>query len=184
MIFREGCLNLLVGPRNTGKTSLILRGIKSGGWTHGFIFCGTDYSRMRCARALGFPTSEELDDLATTDISDGGIMVLNDIIYDSAQWPPIAERLRDWRRRRITVVVAVIWMYWLEPSLLCELFHESRVFVFRTPFATNRRRLFELFGRHRFPTQADFNTYMDDMGEAPFWYGAFDLSACLCLCDC
>jgi hypothetical protein len=177
MIFREGCLNLLVGPQNVGKTSLILRGLAAGGLTHGLILCGTDYSRIRCAHAVTIPIGDDFDDLETTDISDGGVVVINYCMtYDVDQWSRIAERFKDWRQRRITVIVAVTWMWWLPQPLLAELFGEARIFVFRTPMAHNRRRLFELFGRYRFPTQADFNAYMDEMGQAPLWHGAFDVS--------
>ena len=178
MIFRNGCLNLLVGPQNTGKTSLIIRGIKAGGWSQGLILCGTEHSRWRFSRTFAIPTSEEFDDLEYTNISDGSIVVIYGMTYDKEQWTRIAIWLEDWRRRRITVVVATVCMWWLEEPLLRAIFRESRVFAFRTPIATNRRRLFEQFGHHRFPTQADFNTYMDETGQAPFWYGAFDLSVC------
>jgi hypothetical protein len=176
MIFREGCLNLLVGPQNVGKTSLILRGLAAGGLTHGLILCGIDHTRARFARAVTMPIGDDFDDLDTIDISDGGVVVLSDIIYDVDQWSRIAERFKDWRQRRITVIFATVWMWWLPQPLLAELFEEARIFVFRTPMAHNRRRLFELFGRYRFPTQADFNAYMDEMGQAPLWHGAFDVS--------
>jgi hypothetical protein len=175
-IFREGCLNLLVGPQNTGKTSLIIRGIKAGGFSNGLILCGTEHARWRFGHTFAIPTSEEFDDLESTDISDGGIVVIYDLIYDKEQWPRIAIWLEDWRQRQITVVVATIWMWWLETPLLRAVFGESRIFVFRTPMAHNRRRLFEMFGHHQFPTQESFNTYMDETGQAPLWYGAFDLS--------
>lgn len=73
-------------------------------------------------------------------------------------------------------------MWWLEPPFFQELFSESRIFIFRTLIASNRRRLFEMFGHHRFPTQEAFNAYLDETGQAPFWYGAFDLSMSQPLC--
>lgn len=98
MIFREGCLNLLVGPQNTGKTALIVRGLKAGGWQHGVIYSGTEHAHVRCSRA--FPmirTSEDdtLDGLGASDISDGGVVVFNYCMtYDVAQWQRIATLFR------------------------------------------------------------------------------------------
>jgi hypothetical protein len=78
--------------------------------------------------------------------------VLNDIIYDLEQWKWLIPRLRKYRRRRITVVVGVICR---APELF------DRIFLFR-------KSMFEMFGYARFPTRADFDTYMDEMGRAPF----------------
>lgn len=173
MIFREGGLNLIWGLQNTGKTSLILRGLAAGGWKNGLILCGTDFARHRCSRATTFPIGDDFRDLETADISDGGIIVLNDIIYDQGQWAWLIPRLCEYRQRRITVVIAVIWMYYLPRPIVEELF--DRVFLFRTSMNHNRKRMFEMFGYARFPTRADFDAYMDEMGTAPLWYGAFDM---------
>jgi hypothetical protein len=173
MIFKEGELNLIWGLQNVGKTSLILRGLAASGWTSGLILCGTEHARYRCSQATKFPIGDEFTDLETADVSDGGIIVLNDIIYDPEQWTWLIPRLREYRRRRITVVVAVIWMYYLPRSIVEELF--DRVFLFRNTMNMNRQRMFEMFGYARFPTRADFDVYMDEMGRGPLWYGAFDM---------
>lgn len=173
MIFQEGGLNLIWGLQNTGKTSLILRGIAAGGWTHGLILCDDEYARNRYSRATKFPIGDEFTDLETADVSDGGVIVLSRMIYDRDQWVWLIPRLREYRRRHITVVVAVVWMYSLPRSIVEELF--DRVFLFRNNMNMNRQRMFEMFGYARFPTRADFDEYMDKMGTAPLWYGAFDL---------
>lgn len=177
MIFREGGLNLIWGQRNIGKTSLILRGIAAGSWTSGLIICDSGYNEFayyRYSRANIFPVSEELDDLKTADISDGGIIILHNCIYDPKQWILLIPRLIEYRRRRITVVIAFVCMFYKLPRAIVEdLF--DRVFLFRNGLSLHRRQMFKMFGYIQFPTRADFEKYMNENGEGPFWYGAFDL---------
>jgi hypothetical protein len=173
MIFREGGLNLIWGLQNVGKTSLILRGLAAGGWTRGLILCDDEFARNRYSRATKFPIGDEFTDLETADVSDGGVIVLSRMIYDQEQWAWLIPRLREYKQRHITVVVSVIWMYYLPRPIVEELF--DRVFLFRTSMNHNRKRMFEMFGYARWPTRADFDVYMDEMGQGPLWYGAFDM---------